>query len=198
VVLRRRKTECRNGVNLVFMAGSNREKSARVFFAIWPCQAERAALSAWRPLLHEACGGRMMRPDTLHATLAFLGNVATHRLQALQLAAREVSGAPFLLSFDVARYWAHNRIVYAAPGSEPELLLQLVSELERSLRRHRFRFDQRSYKPHVTLLRHAQWDGGPLPEVAPVAWQVREFALVQSLSDDRGARYQVLARFPLA
>jgi 2'-5' RNA ligase len=30
-----------------------------------------------------------------------------------------------------------------------------------------------------------------------VAWQVRDFALVQSVGDEQGGRYKVLARFPL-
>jgi len=180
------------------MAEGIREKNVRVFFALWPGKAERAALSAWRLPLHKQCGGRKMRPETLHATLVFLGSVPGHRLEALQLAAQEVRVKPFELRFDTARYWGHNHIVYAAPGQTPELLLQLVSELERGLHRHRFRFDRRSYKPHVTLLRNAKWTDAPLPVMQHATWRVHDFALVQSLSDENGARYQVLARFPLA
>ena len=139
----------------------------------------------------------MMRPETLHATLVFIGKVAEHRLETLQLAAGEISSRPFELRFDVARYWGHNHIVYAAPGQAPELLLQLVSDLERSLHWHHFRFDRRSYKPHVTLLRNAKWKDEPLPAMPFASWRVRDFVLVQSLSDESGARYQVLARFPL-
>ena len=180
------------------MTRTNREKSVRVFFALWPNEAERAALASWQLPLKKLCGGRTMRADTLHATLVFLGDVAEHRLEALQLAAQEVAVAPFEVSFDTARYWGHNHIAYAAPVEAPELLRQLVSDLERALRRHRFRFDRRSYRPHVTLLRHAGWSDEPLPAMPRVAWRMRDFVLVQSLSDENGARYQVLARFPLA
>ena len=145
------------------MAEGHREKSVRVFFALWPGKVERAALSAWRLPLHKQCNGRKMRPETLHATLVFLGNVPEHRLEALQLAAGEVSGKTFELRLDTARYWGHNHIVYAAPGQTPELLLQLVSELEHRLHLHSFRFDRRSYKPHVTLLRNAKWKDESLP-----------------------------------
>ena len=185
-------------VNLATMTNANREKSVRVFFALWPNEAERAALAAWQPLLKKLCGGRGMRPDTLHATLVFLGDVAGHRLEALQLAAREVAVAPFEVGFDTARYWKHNHIAYAAPAEAPELLRQLVSDLEHGLRRHRFHFDRRSYRPHVTLLRHAGWGDEPLPAMPRVVWRMRDFVLVRSLSDASGVRYQVLARFPLA
>lgn len=169
----------------------------RVFFALWPDDAERAALALWQPPLQQLCSGRAMAADKLHNTLVFLGEVASERLEGLQLAAQEVSGAAFQLSFDTARYWGHNHIVYAAPGVVPAKLAQLVSDLEQRLRHHRFKFDPRSYKPHVTLLRGAQWSDSPLPAMPQVLWKMRDFALVQSTSDRQGARYEVLARFPL-
>ena len=170
---------------------------ARVFFAFWPDDTERASLAAWQPPLHKLCGGRVMRAETLHATLVFLGDVEQQRLEALQLAAQEVRAEPCRLCFDGARYWGHNRIVYAAASSIQSQLLHLVSELERHLSMHRFSFDKRPYKAHVTLLRKAHWTDKPLPDMPRVTWQVKDFALVQSVPDKQGANYQVLARFPL-
>lgn len=172
-----------------------KEPSLRLFFALWPTAAERRALSAWQSPLHELCGGRLMRVDTLHATLVFLGEVVEHRLEALKLAAQEAGFRSFELRLETARYWGHNHILYAAPETVPPQLHELVGDLERTLRRHRFHFDQRPYKPHITLLRHAKWSDAPLPPMPPVRWQVRHFALVQSLSDAEGAQYRVLAYF---
>ena len=179
------------------MKTPEKEKSVRMFFALWPDDAERAALAAWQPALHKLCGGHVMRADTLHNTLVFLGNTELHRLEALQLAAQEVYGGAFELSFDVARYWGHNRIVYAAPDNMPPQLMRLVHGLEQRLVKHHFEFDKRPYKPHVTMLRHAQWSDRPLPEMAKVVWQAKDFALVQSMPDEAGANYRMLARFPL-
>lgn len=165
----------------------------KVFFALWPNDAEREALSAWQPALKKLCGGRVMRKQTLHTTLVFIGHIDADRLEALLLAAQEVVAQGFELCFDSARYWGHNHIAYAAPGHVPEQLLALVDRLERSLRRHRFVFDHREYKPHVTLLRNAHWTDEPLPGLPPVRWQAGDFALVQSLPEE----YRVLARFPL-
>jgi 2'-5' RNA ligase len=172
-----------------------KEPSRRLFFALWPSAAGRTALSAWQPPLSELCGGSPMRADTLHATLVFLGEVAEHRLESLQLAAQETDFRRFELKLAAAHYWGHNRIVYAAPETTPQPLAELVRDLELNLRRHRFRFEERPYKPHVTLLRHAKWGDAPLPPVPAVRWQVRNFALVQSLGGEQGARYEVLARF---
>lgn len=174
------------------------EAHVRVFFALWPDEAERDALAAWQAPLSKLCGGRGMRADTLHATLVFLGDVVEHRLEALKLAAQEVAGDSFEFNLDQARYWGHNHIAYAAPSVAPAPLSVLVSDLEQRLRAHRFRFERRDYKPHVTLLRHAQWTDEPLPKMEAVNWQVRDFVLVSSLRDEQGARYEVLARFPLA
>ena len=168
--------------------------TVRVFFALWPEHAGRHALACWPSQL--PCKGREMRAATLHATLVFLGDVAVDRLEALQLAAEEVSARAFELCFDQARYWGHNHIVYAAPGNIPNELSHLVSELEQNLIRHRFAFDSREYKPHVTLLRNARWTDEPLPQMKPVCWKVEDFVLLQS---GRGeVNYTVLARFPLS
>jgi len=136
-----------------------------------------------------------MRPETLHCTLVFLGNIAAHRLEELVLAAREVVMPPFALELDAARYWKHNHIVYAAPLSPPPELSGMVAKLEAALHRQGFRFDARDYQPHVTLLRHAQWTDAELPPTAVVRWHCRDFVLVESLRDERGARYEVLCRF---
>ncbi len=138
-----------------------------------------------------------MNGETLHNTLVFIGVVEQSRLEALQLAALEVSAANFELCFDEARYWGHNHIVYAAPGQVPQQLAQLVSALEQRLITHRFKFDQRAYKPHVTLLRNAHWTDDPLPDMQPVRWQIQDFALVQSANQNGLASYRVLARFAL-
>lgn len=177
------------------MVSESPNETARLFFALWPDETERAALAAWQPHLHELCGGRVIGADILHATLVFLGEVELSRLEALQLAAQEVSGRAFRLTFGAARYWGHNHIVYAASDDDPPQLKQLVRDLKLNLRKHRFHFDKRPYQSHVTLLRNARWGAQPLPAMRRVTWQVREFVLVQSLSDKQGTSYQVLAQF---
>jgi 2'-5' RNA ligase len=179
------------------MSESLHEKTVRVFFALWPNEAERGKLAAWQPDLHEICGGLAMRTDTLHATLVFLGEVESHRLEAIQLVAQEIEGLAFDLVLTEARYWGHNHIVYAAPHTVPTQLTQLVHDLEQRLLKHRFHFEPREYKPHVTLLRHAQWSDAPLPERRQVVWRAKSFALVQSTPAEKGANYRVLARFSL-
>lgn len=166
----------------------------RLFFALWPAPAEQAALAHWQQGLQAACGGRAMRPDTLHLTLAFLGAVERPHLPALQQAMGELEVPLFRLCFDTVRHWPHNRIVYAAPSSPPPALAVLASSLAERLDRARFTFDRRPFQPHVTLLRNARCAEGLPALPAPVCWTVRDFALVHSMSDAHGVRYEVLAR----
>jgi 2'-5' RNA ligase len=174
------------------MSNQSEHSMVKVFFALWPTAAERGQLSAWQTPLKHLCGGRVMRGESLHVTLVFVGELDQSRLESLQLAAQEVSTEGFELCFDAARYWGHNHIAYAAPSQVPQQLAQLVSALEQSLLRHGFKFDSRAYKPHVTLLRNAHWSDTTLPDMPPVCWQARDFALVQSMPRE----YRVLARFP--
>jgi RNA 2',3'-cyclic 3'-phosphodiesterase len=172
--------------------------SIKVFFALWPTALENSHLASWQAPLKRLCGGRAMRDETLHNTLVFIGNIERSRLEALQLSAQEARATHFELCLDEARYWGHNRIVYASPGHVPQQLAQLATALRQCLKRHYFKFDLREYKPHVTLLRNAHWTDVPLPEMQPVCWQIQDFALVQSIQQNGLANYRVLARFPLA
>ncbi len=177
------------------MARPAKEPVHRLFFALWPREAEQSALAAWQRPLHELCGGRIMQAVTLHSTLVFLGNVAEHRLEALSLAAQETQFKPIELNLTAAHYWGHNHIVYAAPDVMPPALADLVNELGGRLRRHRFPIEDRAYKPHITLLRNARWTDAELPLMPAVRWHFRRFALVKSLSDEHGPKYEALAWF---
>jgi 2'-5' RNA ligase len=171
--------------------------SVKVFFALWPTTIERNQLAEWQEPLKRLCGGRAMRMDTLHNTLVFIGEVGQKRLEALQLAAQKACAECFELCFDKARYWGQNRIVYAAPSQIPPQLSLLVEELCGCLIKHHFKYEQREYKPHVTLLRNAHWTDVALPVMQPVCWKINEFILMQSVQQNQSTNYLPLARFPL-
>jgi 2'-5' RNA ligase len=171
--------------------------AARVFFALWPAIHESGALAAWQAPLKQLCGGRAMRGETLHLTLVFIGGIERARLESLRNAAQEVRADGFELCFDRAHYWGRNHIVFAAPDHVPPELGQLVGGLEHSLGKHGFKFDERDHKPHITLLRDARWTGAELKAMQPVCWQIRDFALMESVPQGGLMGYDVLARFPL-
>ena len=49
--------------------------TVRLFFALWPSPPLAASLAGWAQQARLTCGGRAMRTETLHLTLAFLGPV---------------------------------------------------------------------------------------------------------------------------
>lgn len=169
---------------------------ARLFFALWPDDDVRARLAALTGRLHAPRGGHRMRPENLHLTLVFLGEVPRARLPELLAVGAAVAGEGFLLDLDRIDCWRHNRVAFAAPSAPPQALLALVAALERDLTRAGFDFDRRAYKPHVTLLRQADCaETDTAPE--PVSWLARDFVLVESTPRGPGSGYDRLARFPL-
>ena len=169
---------------------------ARLFFALWPDEHTRAEFNEWLRLLGSAIEGRATRPGSLHLTLVFLGDVELDRLDALNSIARKVEADGFELVFDAPEYWRHNRIVHAAPVETPEALKNLVAVLARELREAGFSFDQRTYIPHMTLMRRARWRELKL-KFGRVNWPVNDFALVRSDQQAQGSRYEALGKWQL-
>jgi len=175
-------------------------KPARVFLALWPNAALRKRLTAAAGRLHQALDGRPTRPDTIHLTLVFIGNLARGRLAELVQALHSLSAVGFEAVFDQAECWRHSRIGFLAPNLAPEGLFQLVSMLETRLEQMAIPFDRRPYKPHITLLRQAHCPGEcPAAglDCEPIEWPAKDFVLVESVASPEGASYRILERYPL-
>jgi len=178
---------------------------ARVFFALWPDEALRGALTKASAEMHARHGGRRTRPDSIHLTLVFVGQVEARRIPELLAMAAAIRVPAFDTDFDVAECWRHNRIGCLRTGRIPDHLLELVRALEAGLKALGFPFDQRPYKPHITLLRkadcHTLTDSGKgekeNPAPGPIRWPARDFVLVKSNLRPDGARYEELGRWPL-
>lgn len=172
------------------------EPRHRVFFALWPDAAALDALEAAARAGRARCGGRPMRRDSLHLTLAFIGAVDAARLALLREIAAGIAAEPYELVLDRLGWWAHNRILWAGCRAAPCGQRRLFEVLAGALTAAGFQLDPRPHVPHLTLLRQARCDG--LPELAaPIRWRVGEFTLAASRLEPDGARYRVLARWPL-
>lgn len=170
--------------------------SLRIFFALWPDDATRDALNRTGKWLHQHWGGRLMRADTLHITLAFLGSTPVEQLDALAACADTVHTDAFELILDQAGYWRHNRIGWLGASQTPPQHLELVGALNAALRGAGFAVDARPHVPHVTLLRNTA--GGELPACEPVCWPISDFVLIASRAEADGMHYAVIRRWPLA
>ena len=165
----------------------------RLFFALWPPRAAAEALHEWAARVRS--GGRVTRVETIHLTLAFLGEVDAGRPSILRNL--RMKGEKHSLPIDQARYWKRNDIVWVGPRSIPQGLAALAADLKTFLRANQFRVEEREFAAHVTLIRKAR-DPGALPELPPVQWPIDEFVLVRSRVSSAGPSYDVLQRYPLS
>ena len=161
----------------------------RLFFALWPPPDTARALADWAAALD----GRAIPAQKIHLTLAFLGEAAPERAIA---AARRVQGSAHRLPIETAKYWKHNRVVWAGPRETPPALKAMVDALHLELYRAEYILERRPFAAHVTLVRNAR-PPRALPALPQVDWPVRDFALVRSSVDSKGSTYGTLERFAL-
>jgi len=159
------------------------DAAPRLFFAVWPPVGTAAALADWAREARRECGGRATPRERIHLTLAFLGDADPEMARARGAAIR----LPGLsLRIEQARYWAHNRIVWAGPLETPAGLQALARELG----------ETRAFAAHVTLIRKAR-PPGTLPPPPALEWPVTQFTLVNSVLGPEGPDYEVLERYAL-
>ena len=162
----------------------------RLFFAIRPPPAAAKALADWADEVHALGGGRKTPVDSIHLTLAFLGQAEPQRAVA---AARRVNGTSHRLPIEQARYV--NHMVWVGPHEMPAALAALQARLAMELFREEFILERRPFAAHVTLIRKAR--GSVLPALPAIDWPVNEFVLMSSSLSPRGPTYTRLEHFSL-
>lgn len=184
-----------------------KRETLRAFIAVdLPEPVRRAAAEVSRAL-HSAPGGegvRWVRPEALHVTLRFLGQIEASRVAAL---ARDVAGAiagvPRLhLELGAVQVFpTPSRPRVVALGIAPEEpLAALAAAVERGVVAAGFESESRRFRPHLTLGRIR---GRAAPDVAavdpppPSPFEVKEAVLFRSDLLPQGARYTPLERMPL-
>jgi 2'-5' RNA ligase len=168
----------------------------RLFFALWPPAQAARSLHAWAQEAARETSGRVTRAETIHLTLAFLGEVDAERLPLAVGAGHAARGKAHALPIEQARWWAHNRIVWAGPNRIPEPLLAIVVELKNSLESEGFVLESRAFAAHVTLIRKAR-EPRELPPLPAIDWPVDKFVLVRSVLSREGSSYEAIERFAL-
>ncbi len=166
------------------------QASRRLFFALWPDETIQQRLAdVARELAHEA-QGKPISWHNIHATLAFLGDVADGAVSELTKLADERGDFFCALTLDRVSSFPQG-VVYAAPTESPRELLKLAADLHRALRERGYPIERRPFVPHVTLVRNARRP----PEssaISSITWPVRGVHLVQSELRSAGAFYRLV------
>mgnify|MGYP000066592260 CR=1 FL=1 len=148
--------------------------------------------------------GRRVEPDAMHLTLAFLGDVAVQDLEDLNdgLEAMRVGSFEVRL-LGLGTFGPGPRTLWAGVAASPEL--SAVQKKVLSVARAAgVIVERRRFVPHVTLARFREGEGGAVGDVLTQAgafglspFRVEQVTLYASHLSPSGARYEVLAEYPL-
>ena len=133
---------------------------------------------------------RLARRDTWHVTLAFLGEVAEERVGHVRTAiGRAVDGvsAPQFRLAGGGRF-GRGRFTLLWVGVQGEALAGLARQVRRELKRARLPYDDKPFKPHLTVARPGDRldrtavdaDRAALAEYRGPAWRAETVELVRS------------------
>ena len=147
------------------------------------------ALAETSALLRGCVRGRYVSPDSFHVTLAFLGEVEGYRVddvcEALDRAC--VGFAPFAVSLgDFGCFGKRSKATLWQGFRDLGALPDLACSVRKELHAGGFTFDDKSFLPHVTLMRAADLAAGSLPMPQSATGAVSSIALFRS--DLSGAR----------
>lgn len=149
------------------------------------------------------------RPESIHLTLKFLGEIDDTRTvevgAALEEAARGVN--PFSLTVEGVGGFptpAHPRVIWAGINENPELS-RLQDNIEKGLSHIGFETEERPFSPHLTLCRikspaDSRGLSRLLAEVKPqikAEFGVSSFTLFKSVLHAKGAEYSALREITL-
>jgi RNA 2',3'-cyclic 3'-phosphodiesterase len=178
----------------------------RIFVAVFPPPEVRRALVGSARVLRVVGEVRWVRPENIHLTLKFLGDVAENDLARVAEALEPVHlrHAPFeagISGFGAFPSARRARILWASIGEGSEPLRALARDVEASLEPLGFEREDRAYVPHLTLGRAR---GRPIALEAAEAssaipgFTVHNVELVESVLDAAGSAYATLATYLLS
>ena len=173
---------------------------ARVFLALWPDARVRAGLHQAAVDGARRFGGRAMQAQTLHLTLAFIGDVALEQVPVLQAAGAGVRNGAFSLALDRLGFWGHNRILWAGSRRDEPGLTALAHDLAARLQAVGYSSGIRTgqaFAPHVTLVRKVTEARPRLWDLPVLEWACDSFVLVRSRLSSSGASYEILEEWSL-
>jgi 2'-5' RNA ligase len=176
----------------------------RVFIAVFPPPELREEVLARARRLSLRGRVRWSRPENIHLTLKFLGEVREEVLTGLCAALEEVcerhaafdAGLAGLGAFPSAR---RTQILWAGIGVGSDELRSLATDLDDAMAPLGFEREKRPYTPHLTLGRARGRPASfePPPEEYLGEFRVRRVELMESTLTPEGAVYRTVRAFAL-
>jgi len=186
------------------MSSNNTQlKTRRVFLALWPDDIVRQQLVAAfeqtaQVSLQATLKTKRLRPENLHLTLHFLGNITQQQFDCVHKVASEIRLPAFNLTLNHYGFFDRAGVFWMGPESAPAALTQLHDSLARALIHCECFTDKRKFVPHITLVRKLK-TAVQLADCLPesVNWHIQRFALIESIAGSDGVDYIPQAFYPL-
>lgn len=156
----------------------------RLFIAIHFDEATKKSILAVQNRLREYGRGNFSRPENLHLTLHFLGEVEPGQVSLVKAAMDSVPVPTMELQFTHIGCFSREGGNLWWLGIEPNSqLIQLQKSLGEQLQQRGFSVERRRYAPHITLARQLVMQGKPEQDVlleAPFHTWVHTMSLMRS------------------
>ncbi|MFQ5342652.1 MAG: RNA 2',3'-cyclic phosphodiesterase [Anaerolineae bacterium] len=157
---------------------------------------------------------RWVRPEGIHLTLKFLGDVPANRVAAIGEAVKQAvaSSRPFTIATEglgVFPNWRRPRVIWVGLKGDVDQLLTLQEKVEQAMAELGFEPEGRRFHPHLTLGRvNRRASSGYQRRLGETLqrhtvqvvgqMQVKEVSLMRSQLNPRGAKYTQLGVYPLS
>ena len=163
--------------------------SKRLFFALWPNHRQRERMRDFISPLAKEVEGHAVDRRNWHITLAYIGDFPERLIPPLQNAAAEIVVEPFHLRFDRLEFWPRPKVASLVTANVPPELQALVQQLNGVLLKAGIVVEERTYRPHITVVRNARsFEAMRLAHSAEIEWD--SFELIESVSRPGGATYR--------
>lgn len=153
---------------------------------------------------------RWVRPENVHLTLSFLGEVGPDRVPALERVVREIAARHPVISLEVRGGGAFGsprrpHVLWLGLRGNLAALEALHADLKAALAPLGFVPEDREFRPHLTLGRSRDPRGEPtlaacaeaLRDVDLGSLRISELVLFESHLSGKGPRYTARVRAPL-
>jgi len=161
----------------------------RLFIAAWPDATVRAQLAEYSAKCEWAGRAKPVAAADIHMTLRFIGDVDLPLLDTLR-GSLALDFDAFDLELGRPQLW--DEVAVLRPSATSAALTELHDSIDDRLQGLGFTADSHSFRPHVTLARHARHSRMPQPSA--IAWHINAFCLVES-TPSSAARYRILQTY---
>ena len=148
-------------------------------------------------LLQAKTPARWIKPQNLHMTLAFLGEVEAEPMAKAMEAACLIQSPSVGLRLDRIEYWRKPQVICLTSAQPTPAADKLAAELATRLRQAGFDLEKRPFRAHLTLARKAASLPVDARLVKPVEWKSSAFVLAESIRDAQGSHYSIIKSWPL-